>query len=113
MGRKYVSWNAPYASGPSSAAVKSATLPGPMPAIQSRPSASNGARPASVAAARHLSGSMAAHAKARGPPPDQPTTMNSSIRNSSTMVDDVRNIVDDAWPLIQTRSGRGAAVPGP
>ena len=53
IGRKYFSLNAPYASGPSSAAAKSATLPGPMPAIQSRPSALNGARPASVAAARH------------------------------------------------------------
>src|SRR3954447_14150851 len=82
-GRKYNSLNAPYVSDPSSAAVKSATLAGPMPAIQSKPGASNGASPASVAVARHRSGSRAATASALGPPPDQPTATNSSTPEAS------------------------------
>ena len=50
-----------------------------IPASQSSPYASYGATPASVAAARQRPGRIAAHASARGPPPDQPTVTKSSI----------------------------------
>ena len=55
----------------------------PMPANQSRCAARRGATPARLAAALHRSGSSAAHASARGPPPDQPRVTKSPAPTAS------------------------------
>lgn len=71
--------------GPPSAAPNSSMLSWPMPSRKSSPSASNGATPASVAAAATRPGRSAAAASAWGPPPDHPIVRHrSTARASST-----------------------------
>ena len=65
-------------SGSRAASGYSIWLLSPIPSVHARPSASYGATPAIVAAARTRSGSNAAHASACGPPPDQPIVRNRS-----------------------------------
>src|SRR5439155_21742269 len=66
------------AASPFTARPYSLRLPEAMPAIQSSPSTRYGATPASDTAAAQRSGNNAAHARARGPPPDQPLGTNPS-----------------------------------
>ena len=61
------------AADPSIAAVNSATFSSPMPVRRSPSYSAGGTRPTPQTAARQRSGSTAAQARLRGPPPDQPT----------------------------------------
>ncbi len=65
-------------SGPAKAAVYSATFSSPIPARMSPSYSVGGASPTPQTAARHRSGSIAAQASERGPPPDQPSVTNRS-----------------------------------
>ena len=65
------------------AARSPAASPMPNPANQSRPSAPNGAKPATLTTRRTRSGSRAAHARACEPPPEWPMTANRSMPKAS------------------------------
>ena len=77
------SWFARCVASSACAAAIDTTFCSPMPAVKSRPSASNGATEQSAAAAATRSGSSAATASACGPPPDSPHVHSRSIPSAS------------------------------
>ena len=79
----------------------------PIPSKKSNPGASQGAPPASKAAATTRSGSIAAQASAYGPPPDQPQTPIRSMPNSSATA-----VTSAAQSAIE-RPGRSLEPPYP